>query len=164
MLQGAGHILAVPRATTLSSSKVRGMRDAADLRCAASVCAQRRLVLKWIQSHCKRFLLVEFDVHFFGRAAMKGQDLRSPGRVQAVVEAFERGLAEYEDLGDDGERVIQGFLCPVLEGYFDSNVATNFEQGLVDWKEELLEAGFSSISHEHVYDYWWAPAFCICAQ
>jgi len=52
--------------------------------------------------------MVEFDVPDFA-------DMYAPERVAYIVERYQQGLAEYPA----DEVVAQGFLMPVMFGYFD---------------------------------------------
>ena len=76
-------------------------------------------------------------------------------------ERYERGLAEYE--GD--ALVVQGFLMPVMCGYFDpSNARPNYEQPIRDWQAEMARAGFARITQRTVDEYWWSRACLIDAR
>ncbi len=116
---------------------------------------ERGPLLAWMRDHGRRVLIAEFDVPDF--AAMY-----APNRVLYVVEHFQRGLAEYSG---DGGLVAQGFLMPVLFGYFDQTAArTNYEQPVREWAEQLRSAGFADIATKQLYPYWWAPAYLIAAS
>lgn len=84
----------------------------------------RREVLKWISKHSNRFLLVEFDVSNVFR-----QENYSVERIQFIIDKIEKGLQEYKKTSVFNE-VSQGFLIPVMIGYFDQNDKnrTNYEQ------------------------------------
>lgn len=100
-----------------------------------------------------RLLIVEFDVPRL--------DPRSPAYLHHVIERYERGLAEYDG---DGGVVAQGFLLPVLCGYFDPTAAhSTYEQPIADWIAELAAAGYTALAHP-LDDYWWAPARLIDAR
>lgn len=101
-----------------------------------------------------RLLIVEFDAPRFTAAL-------SPGYIRHVVERYERGLAEYDG---DGGLVAQGFLLPVLCGYFDPTAArSNYEQPIADWIAELTAAGYTATARP-LDDYWWATAQLIDAR
>jgi ubiquinone/menaquinone biosynthesis C-methylase UbiE len=101
-----------------------------------------------------RLLIVEFDAPRFTAAL-------SPGYIRHVVERYERDLAEYDG---DGGLVAQGFLMPVLCGYFDPTAArSNYEQPIADWIAELAAAGYTA-SARPLDDYWWATAQLIDAR
>ncbi len=119
-----------------------------------SIPLQERIELfRWLKNHSERFLLVEFNVE----PAPYGLD---PQRVWANLERFERGIAEYPN----DETVIQGFLMPVLLGFFDqSSARTNYEQPVQMWMEQLVAAGFKQIKSYKLYPYWWADAYLIDA-
>lgn len=115
--------------------------------------AERPAIFDWLRAHGSRVLIAEFDVPHF--AAMFG-----PDRVEYVVSRYERGLAEYE-----GDHVAQGFLMPVLFGYFDRSAArTNWEGPIQGWIEGLRAAGFSTIQARPLFRYFWADAFLIDAR
>jgi len=79
-----------------------------------------------------------------------------PARVRDILGRYQRGLAEY---ADDGGLVAQGFLMPVLMGYFDQTAArTTYEQPIVEWAELVRAAGFAAVEVRPLYDYWWATA------
>jgi len=119
-----------------------------------SIPPQERMELfRWLRSHTDRFLLVEFNVE----PAPYGLD---PQRVWANLERFERGIAEYPN----DEVVIQGFLLPVMMGFFDqSSARTNYEQPIQMWIKQLRAAGFQQIENVTLYPYWWADAHFIDA-
>lgn len=117
--------------------------------------ADRAAILHWLRDHVDTLLIVEFDVP---PAAAQ----LDPAWVEHVLQRYALGLAEY---AADGDLVAQGFLMPVLFGYFDRTAArTNYEQPIAAWVTDLQNAGFTQIAREHVYDYWWAPAIVLKAQ
>ncbi|MFD3166738.1 class I SAM-dependent methyltransferase [Herpetosiphon sp. NSE202] len=100
----------------------------------------------------QRLVIVEFDVPEF--AAMY-----DPARVRDILGRYQRGLAEYTD---DGGLVAQGFLMPVLLGYFDQTAArTTYEQPIAAWAEQVRAAGFTAVDVRPIYDYWWATAWLV---
>ncbi|HWQ32708.1 MAG TPA: class I SAM-dependent methyltransferase [Blastocatellia bacterium] len=116
--------------------------------------AERPALFRWLRAHGRRLLIVEFDVPQF-------TEMYAPEHVQYVLERYERGLAEYPD--DD--LVAQGFLIPVMFGYFDPTAErTNYEQPIRTWMEQLQEAGFTQVTAHSLSDYWWATAFLIDAR
>jgi len=116
---------------------------------------EREPMLAWIRDHGQRALIVEFDAPGFA-------DMYAPDRVQYVIERFQQGLGEY---AGDGGLVAQGFLMPVLFGFFDQTIArTNYEQPVRDWVDQLRGAGFADIATTQLYAYWWAPAYLIDAR
>jgi hypothetical protein len=115
----------------------------------------RRRVLAWMQRASPRLAIAEFDVPRFA-------NLLDPAHVAHVVERYRRGLAEYRD---DGGLVAQGFLMPVMFGYFTTGRArTNDEQPMADWASDLRDAGFAEVATSVIADYWWAPAFLALAR
>lgn len=117
--------------------------------------AERVPLLAWLRAHGGRLLIAEFDVPEFA-------DPHGPARAAHVAERFEQGLAEY---AADGGLVAQGFLIPVMLGYFDRTAArTNYEHPLAEWEAQLRAAGFTQITSQTLYPYWWAPAFLIEAM
>lgn len=116
--------------------------------------SERHAILHWLADHCDRLAVVEFDVPNFS-------DQFGADRVRYVLERYQRGIAEYPDQVD----VIQGFLMPVMFGYFDRSVArTNYEQPIADWQHQLETAGFSAVSTRNVAPYWWADAWLLDAH
>ena len=117
---------------------------------------ERAVGLRWLRGAAERLLVVEFD------APAACADALAPACVADVAARYERGLAEYERQGD---LVAQGFLMPVLLGYFDPTAArTNYEQPIGAWEADLREAGFTSVRATPLYDYWWATAYLIDAS
>jgi len=113
----------------------------------------RKEALAWLRQHVDRLLIVEFDA----------PDFREPlafERVQYVVERYARGLAEYPE----DEVVAQGFLMPVLFGYFDRGTARlTYEQPIAAWQAQLANVGFTTATRP-IYPYFWADAVLIDAQ
>ena len=139
---------------------------------------ERRAGLRWLAERCSRLLLVEFDVlstvqapetaaaRELGRApGVNRTDLLDLVRIGTILDAYTKGVAEYEPLGEDGMRVLDGFMVPVLLGFFDPETATNFEQPASSWVEDLKEAGFDrEVSVSTVFEYWWADCVLIDAR
>jgi hypothetical protein len=116
---------------------------------------ERAAMLRWLREHGRRLLLAEFDPPAFSA------DL-APDRVRYVVNAYRQGLAEYVQ---DRDVVAQGFLMPVMFGYFDPTTArTNYEQPLQAWVADLRAAGFAQVEPRLLYRYWWAPAYLLDAH
>jgi hypothetical protein len=116
--------------------------------------AERMRVWPWLRAHARRVLVVEFDVPDFAHPY-------SASRVAHVVERYRRGVAEHAS----DPLVVQGFLMPVMFGYFDPTAArTNYEQPRSDWIDELRAGGFTSIRSEPLDEYWWAPAVLFDAR
>ncbi len=112
-------------------------------------------VFAWLRAHGERVLIAEFDVPDFPA-------LLAPDRVRYVVARYENGLAEY---AGDGGRVAQGFLMPVMFGYFDRSAArTNWEGPIATWIAGLRAAGFEHVTAQPLYDYFWAQAFLLDAR
>ncbi|GAK58070.1 methyltransferase type 12 [Candidatus Vecturithrix granuli] len=114
---------------------------------------ERPAVFRWLRKHSSRLIIVEFNVPEF-------TGMYAPEWVEYVLSHYETGLAEYSD----NEAVLQGFLLPVMFGYFDrSRARTNYEQPIQTWVEECRAAGFTTITTRPLYDYWWAPAYLLDA-
>ncbi|GAB4408024.1 MAG: class I SAM-dependent methyltransferase [Anaerolineae bacterium] len=117
--------------------------------------AERPAVFRWLRAHGARLLIAEFDVPRFAALA-------SPDHVRYVVERYEQGLAEYEG---DGGLVAQGFLLPVMFGYFDRTAArTNWEGPIQNWVDGLRAAGFAHVERRPLYPYFWAQAVLLDAR
>jgi hypothetical protein len=113
---------------------------------------ERAATLRWLCDHTDRLLLVEFDVPPIAAPL-------DPAWIAYVVERYELGLAEYAAAGD---LVAQGFLMPVMFGYFDRGAArTNYEQPIAAWLDDLRAAGFRTVVQRPVYAYWWASAVLV---
>ena len=117
----------------------------------------RRSTLRWLAERCRTLLLVEFDVP---KCITEGEEGE---RLSAVLSAYSKGVAEYMALGEGGLKVLDGFLVPVMLGYFDNASATNFEQPISNWEDELYEAGFDSVHSTQVFPYWWAECCLVHA-
>ena len=116
---------------------------------------ERPAIFGWLRAHGERVLIAEFDVPLF-------DELYHPDRVRHVLARYEQGLAEY---ADDGGLVAQGFLMPVMFGYFDRSAdRTNWEGPVEGWIEGLRAAGFRSIRTQALYPYWWADAVLLDAR
>lgn len=114
----------------------------------------RRPLLRWLRGATPHLLLVEFDVP-------SHDDPLEEAWIRHVVTRYERGLAEHE--GDSG-LVEQGFLLPVMLGYFAPSARANDEQPISTWVEDLRQAGFSRVSSAPIHDYWWATAHLVDAR
>ncbi len=116
---------------------------------------ERTGLLRWLREHGRRLLVAEFDPPSFS-------DDLDADRVDYVVQAYRRGLAEYVH---DRDLVAQGFLMPVMFGYFDPTAArTNYEQPIQTWITHLRAAGFAQVEQRLLYRYWWAPAYLLDAS
>lgn len=105
-------------------------------------------VLAWIARCTRRFVLVEFDV----------SDADSPFAARwfrGFLSRVERGLREYDA---DRDLVGLGFVLPVVLGNFDPARRANHERPIAEWVRGLRAAGFTSVRHRHLHDYWWEPA------
>jgi hypothetical protein len=92
----------------------------------------RRDVLAWARRAAGALAIVEFDVPSF-------TDPCDPAFAAHVVARYRRGIVEY----DGDELVVQGFLMPVMLGYFTSGCArTNYEQPADEWLADLRAAGY----------------------
>jgi ubiquinone/menaquinone biosynthesis C-methylase UbiE len=116
---------------------------------------ERPALMSWLKGNAKRVLIVEFDPPDFAQ-------MYAPERVRYVHDRYVIGLAEYSGENDP---VAQGFLMPVMFGYFDQTVArTNYEQPIDAWIKELKRAGFETVEKRPIYNYWWATAYLIDAK
>lgn len=109
---------------------------------------RRREVLARLRGRVDRLLIAEFGLAP-GRAT-------EPDWFDYVVTRYEAGLAEYDG---DGGLVAQGFLMPVMFGYFDPDTV-HHEQSVADWRADLTDAGFTESAEPLLlHDYWWAPGY-----
>jgi SAM-dependent methyltransferase len=110
----------------------------------------RAAVLADLASRVDALLIVEFDVPAFAD--------RSDAHIGYLVERYELGLAEYAD----EPLVAPGFLLPVLVGQLAPGAERHtWEQPVTAWGDDLRAAGFASVRHRKVSDYWWAPAHLV---
>jgi hypothetical protein len=121
---------------------------------------ERAPLLRWLSQRCKIVLLAEFDVH------TEGLPLLSPERVRLIHDKYVAGLAEYSGHMPPAleEQVKQGFLMPILFGYFRSGAArSTCEQTIAEWSAEFKAAGFRKVQRQLIYNYWWADAYLLTA-
>ena len=112
----------------------------------------RREVLAWAHRAAPALAIVEFDA--------LPVDARDPAYIAHVLARYRRGIAEY----DADELVVQGFLMPVMFGYFASGRARiTYEQPAAAWVADLGAAGFATVSSSVIDDYWWGPAVLLRA-
>lgn len=112
----------------------------------------RRDTLPKLASRVGSLSVVEFDVPEFVD--------RARDHATYASDAYERGIAEY----DDDPMVIDGFLMPVLIGQFAPDQPRHtYEQSATAWADELVAAGFDSVSTTRVAGYWWADAVLVHA-
>jgi hypothetical protein len=117
--------------------------------------AQRRDTLRWIRAHTRALVLVEFDVPHPSSPF-------EPDWFRSCIRSTERGLREYDE---DRDLVALGFILPVVLGFFDTHGRrTNWEQPISAWSDDLQDAGFAHVSSQHLYDYWWRPAWMLEAH
>ncbi|MEV1118966.1 methyltransferase [Actinosynnema sp. NPDC049800] len=110
-------------------------------------------VLADLVGHVGVLAVVEFDVPDLPPA--------SPEHLRFLAEAYERGLAEYEE---DRDLVAQGFLMPVLTGQLVPGATrATWEQPAARWAEQVERAGFTEVRVTRLHDYWWSPAFLLTA-
>lgn len=116
---------------------------------------ERIRMMAWLREHCDRLLVVEFDVPTFS-------SLLHPAHIRSVCRRYERGLGEYLETRD---LVAQGFLMPVMFGYFHSGARrANHEHTLERWVEQIQPAGFAKVSTRPIHDYWWGTAHLLDAR
>ena len=115
---------------------------------------ERMDVFLWLRKHGKRVLIAEFDVPYF-------DDMFAPERYLHIVKRYMKGLSEYNS---DRDLVAQGFLMPVMFGYFDKSInRTTYEQPIQNWVGDLNKSGFNKVVLKKLYPYWWADAYIIDA-
>jgi hypothetical protein len=123
--------------------------------------AERAPLFRWLREHCTTFLVAEFDV------GTEAYPLLSSERVRLIHDKYVAGVAEYTGHVDPDleERVKQGFLMPILFGYFRSDTSrSTCEQTIQQWSAEIEAGGFGAVRQELVYRYWWADAYLLTAQ
>jgi len=117
--------------------------------------SERHGVFSWMRQHADRTVIVEFDVPPVSATL-------APTHLLHVLERYQVGLAEYDSTRT---LVAQGFLMPVMFGYFDPTQArTNYEQPAAEWESQLYAAGFTQVRTQRLYDFWWAPVCLLDAR
>ncbi len=115
----------------------------------------RPAVFEWLHAHGNRVIIAEFDVPAF-------DEMLAPDRVQYIVDRYANGLQEYNE---DRALVAQGFLMPVMFGYFDRSAArTNWEGPITEWCSGLRAAGFTRVAWRKLMAYFWADSYVIDAR
>jgi hypothetical protein len=122
---------------------------------------ERAPIFRWLSERCASLLIAEFDI------GTEKYPLLSPERVRSIHDRYLAGVAEYTGHMDPAleERVKQGFLMPVLFGYFRSDASrSTYEQTVEAWRAEIEAGGFRAARCEPIYGYWWADAYLLIAQ
>jgi len=110
---------------------------------------------KWLNKHSGRVIITEFDVPKF-------ESMFHPDRYKYIIKRYRKGLREYSVYRNI---VAQGFLMPVMFGYFDKSLnRVNYEQPISDWVGDLNQSGFKKVKTKLLYNYWWASAYMIDAS
>jgi hypothetical protein len=122
---------------------------------------ERAPLLRWLRERCATLLIAEFDVQ------TEMYPLLSPERIRLIHDKYVAGIAEYT--GKMGpaleERVKQGFLMPILFGYFRSGAGrSTCEQTIGQWMDDIEASGFRDVQRKLIYPYWWADAYLLIAQ
>lgn len=111
---------------------------------------ERPAVLADLAGRVDVLLVVEFDAP---AVSDRGED-----HIRHLAERYTVGLAEYAD----DPLVARGFLLPVLVAQIAPDATRHtWEQPVAAWGEELRAAGFGTVRHRKVSDYWWAPAHLV---
>lgn len=121
----------------------------------------RAPIFRWLSEHCTTLLIAEFDVH------TEQYPLLSRQRVRLVHDKYLAGIAEYTGHLNPAleEQVKQGFLMPIMFGYFRSDASrSTCEQPIQAWSAEIRDGGFGTVRRELIYHYWWADAYLLIAQ
>ena len=122
---------------------------------------ERAPLFRWLRGRCRCLLVAEFDVH------SEAYPLLSSERVRLIHDRYVAGLTEVTGRMDRGleERIKQGFLMPILFGYFRTDARrSTYEQTIQDWMAEIEAAGFAGARRELIYPYWWADAYLVTAD
>jgi hypothetical protein len=86
--------------------------------------------------------------------------------VRLIHDKYGAGLAEYTGRAQPAleEQVKQGFLMPIMFGYFRSGAGrSTCEQAIAEWSAEFEAAGFRNVQRQLIYNYWWADAYLLTA-
>jgi hypothetical protein len=122
---------------------------------------ERVPLFRWLRERCATLLMAEFDVQ------TEMYPLLSPERIRLIHDKYVAGIAEYTGKMDPvlEERVKQGFLMPVLFGYFRSGAGrSTCEQTMGEWTAEIAAGGFRDVQRKLIYPYWWANAYLLIAH
>jgi hypothetical protein len=122
---------------------------------------ERTPLFPWLGEHCATLLVAEFDVQ------TETYPLLSPQRIRLIHDKYVAGIAEYTGKMDPAleERVKQGFLMPILFGYFRSGGGrSTCEQTIGQWMDDIKSGGFRDVQRKLIYPYWWADAYLLIAQ
>ena len=122
---------------------------------------ERAPIFRWLSEHCTILLVAEFDVQ------TEQYPLLSRQRVRLIHDKYLAGVAEYTGHLNPAleERVKQGFLMPIMFGYFRSDAdRSTCEQPIQAWSGEIQDGGFGTVRRELIYHYWWADAYLLIAQ
>jgi len=146
--------------------------------------SERAHVFRWLKTQIKtkgKLVIIEFDVPVQQKAPIFVESSAEPIIDQEfasyVFDKFSLGFqrffpqAQTTTPGDafpatnDQWKAIEGFLIPIMLGYFNPNqkIAT-FEESALLWQQELLEAGFTTVSIEKISDFWWADCIKVDAS
>ena len=138
--------------------------------------------LRYLHKVAKELFIAEFDVTIPAIEETRLPALVSRGRLEGIIEAYGRGMEEYSALAlhpgnekgteeerkrgvEEGEKVIQGFLCPVLFSQVDEGYErSTHEQSAQSWREDLEAAGFTNIRVYQIWDYWWSAGVLLHAS
>jgi hypothetical protein len=117
--------------------------------------AERIATLQLLRHNVGKLLIAEFDVpDLFDTPT-------SDAAIAYVSTRYAQGLAEYEHAGD---LVAQGFLMPIMFGYFaPGGRRSTYEQPIEEWIADLRAAGFSMTERTLLHRYWWADAYLLAA-
>ena len=122
---------------------------------------ERAPLFRWLRERCTTLLIAEFDVQ------TETYPLLSPERIRLIHDKYVAGIAEYTGKMAPAleERVKQGFLMPILFGYFRSGAGrSTCEQTIGQWIAEIEAGGFRDVQRQLIYPYWWADAYLLIAQ
>jgi hypothetical protein len=122
---------------------------------------ERTPLFRWLRERCATLLMAEFDVQ------TEMYPLLSPQRIRLIHDKYVAGIAEYTGKMDPAleERVKQGFLMPILFGYFRSGAGrSTCEQTIGQWMDDIEASGFRDVQRKLIYPYWWADAYLLIAQ
>jgi hypothetical protein len=123
--------------------------------------AERTPLFPWLRERCATLLMAEFDVQ------TETYPLLSPQRIRLIHDKYVAGIAEYTGKMDPvlEERVKQGFLMPILFGYFRSGAGrSTCEQTIGQWMDDIETGGFRDVQRKLIYPYWWSDAYLLIAQ
>ena len=118
--------------------------------------SERLRVFRQLHSRTETVFVIEFDTYSQPpRADSTLEPIGKAEKLDYTLERYERALQLYQH-EPNYELVVQGFLLPIMLGYFDASAPTaTFEQPLQAWVEEFRLAGTCYYHHHHHHHHYY---------